>query len=275
MCILILKKRELKSSINRLLFHLAVADLLVAVFFIPPCVLRHFIDQPGGQIGDVLCMFLTAGKLGWTAASASSYLLVTVAFERYYATVHPIRSLGRKQSGWVVPFLWILAILLELPVILVTAYEVESEMCVQNFPDYTSMYTYYITWSFFNSVLPICIMVYLYARIIVHLNNRAIVPGSSRVSVSRSRNRVTKMLIAVTVIFTFCWIPQAVVCVLSPMIPGGHAIVYPLATASALLNSCVNPLVYTLHSQQFRRNLASLIFCCKRKQEEALNNSEH
>ena len=265
-CILIFKNKELKSSgINWLLFHLAIADLLVAVLFIPPCVLSHFIDQPGGRIGDVLCMFITAGTLGWAATAASSFLLVTVSFERYYATIHPFRSLGRRLSWWLVLLLWILALLLELPALLVTAYDVENQICVENFPDYTAMRTYYIIWSFCNAVLPICIMGYLYAKIIVHLNNRAIVPSSSRLSVSQSRKRVTKMLIAVTVIFIFCWIPQAVICVLSPMVPGGYATVYPVATASTLLNSCVNPLVYTLHSQQFRKNLALLIRCYKIK----------
>lgn len=34
----------MKTSINWLLFHLAVADLLVAVLFIHPCILSHFIE---------------------------------------------------------------------------------------------------------------------------------------------------------------------------------------------------------------------------------------
>ena len=57
-CVVILKKKEMKTSINWLLFHLAIADLLVAVFFIPPAVLSHFIELPNGVTGDLLCKFV-------------------------------------------------------------------------------------------------------------------------------------------------------------------------------------------------------------------------
>jgi len=50
------------------------------------------------------------------------------------------------------------------------------------------------------------------------------------------------------------------------VIPGGYATVHPVTTASALLNSCLNPLVYTLHSQQFRKNIASMVSSSKNKQ---------
>ncbi|KAJ7372590.1 hypothetical protein OS493_017861 [Desmophyllum pertusum] len=264
-CLVILKKKAMKTSINRLLFHLAIADSLVAVFFIPPCILSYFIEQPSGVIGDLLCKFITGGALGWAAAAASSFLLVAIAVERYLATLHPLLTLSRGRSSWLVPGLWILAILLGLPSLVVSAYDVESQMCVENFPDYTTTRAYYLTWSFASSVVPICIMGYLYARIISCLRNRAVVPGSSQASVSQSSTKVTKMLISVSVIFITCWTPPAVLCVLSPVIPGGYATVYLVTTACALLNSCLNPLVYSLHSQQFRKNLASLVSCWKKK----------
>ena len=266
-CVLILKKKAMKTSINWLLFHLAIADLLVAFFFIPPCILSHFFEQPSGVTGDLLCKFITGGVLGWAAASASSFLLVVIALERYSATTHPLSSLNRNRSSWLLPILWILSILLNVPSLAVSAFDAEIQICVENFPDYSTMRAYYLAWSFANSVVPICIMGYLYARIILCLRNRVLVPGSGPRVVSRSKDKVTKMLISVSVIFVMCWTPPAVLCVLSPVIPGGYATVYPITTASALLNSCLNPLVYTLHSQQFRKNLSSVVSCSKIKQD--------
>jgi len=264
-CVVILKKRAMKTSINWLLFHLAIADLLVAVFFIPPCILSHFIEQPSGVTGDLLCKFITGGVLGWAAASASSFVLVVIAFERYSATKHPLASLNRSRSSWLVPIIWILSTLVDVPSLVTSAFDEETQMCVENFPDYSTMRAYYLAWSFTNSVLPMCIMGYLYARIILCLRNRILVPGSCRRVVSRSKDKVTKMLTSVSVIFVTCWTPPAVLCVLSPVIPGGYATVYPITTASALLNSSLNPLVYALHSQQFRKNLASVVWCSKVK----------
>ena len=273
-CFVILKKKAVKtSSINWLLFHLAIADLLVAVFFIPPCILSHFIDQPSGVIGDLLCKFITGGALGWIAAVSSSFLLVVIAFERYKATLHPLEQLSRGRPLWLVPILWVLAILLDTLPIIVSAYDVNSRMCVANFQDYTTIRAYYLTWSFANSMLPICIMGYLYTRIILCLHKRVVVPGCSPNSVSQSRMKVTKMLISVSAIFITCWTPPTVLCVLSPVIPGGYATVYSVSTASALLNSCLNPLVYTLHSQQFRKNIVSAVSCWDSK-ELATHNTK-
>ena len=263
-CLVILKKKALKTSINWLLFHLAVADLLVGVFFIPPCVLSFFTEQPSGLTGDLLCKFITGGALGWAAAAASSFMLVTIAFERYNATLHPFKKLRGGRSSWFVPGLWILAIVLIIPTVVVFTFDVESQGCVPNFQDNTAAETAYkLTWSFAHTILPICIMGYLYTRIIFHLRNRPHVPCSSGRSLSQSRNKVTKMLIIVSVIFIVCFTPPAVLSLLKSVIPGGYFTVHSVATACALLNSCLNPVVYTLHSQQFRKNLLSLV-CCQR-----------
>ena len=266
-CALMLKKKNFKTSINWLLFHLAIADLLVAVFFIPPCILNPFIEQPSGVTGDLLCKFITGGSLGWVAATASSFCLVAIAFERYNATLRPFLTLRHGRSLWLVPVLWMLGLLLSIPSIVVTAYDVEGQMCVENFRDYTTLRAYYLSVSFANSVLPICIMGYLYTRIILCLRKPGLVQSTfAPRSALQSRNKVTKMLVSVSVIFITCWTPPAVLCVLSPVIPGGYATVYPITTASALLNSSLNPLVYTLHSHQFRKSLVSLVFCRDNKE---------
>ena len=264
-CIIILKKKAMKTSINWLLFHLAIADLLVAVFYTPPCILSHFIELPSGIIGDLLCKFIMGGALGWASASASSFLLVLIAFERYYATVQPLKTLSRGRSLRLVPILWILAVLLVTPKMAVFTYREESQMCMVIFADYATARAYYVIWSCSDELLPICIMGYLYARIILCLRNRSLVPVSFQKNMSQSRNKVTTMLISVSAIFVICWTPPAVLCLLSPVIPGQRVTAYKVSTACALLNSCLNPLVYTLHSQQFRKNVAALVSCCKRK----------
>ncbi len=264
-CLAILKNKALKTTINWFLFHLAIADLMVAVFFIPPCILSHFIEQPSGFIGDLLCKFITEGTLGWVAASASSFLLAVIAFERYRATLLPLEQLSRDRSSWLLPTAWIIAILLSMPSLIVPTYDVDSRGCVEQFQDYRMAQAYKYTWSIASSVLPICILGYLNTRIILCLRNRVLVPGSSANTVSHSRDKVTKMLISVSVIFIACWTPPTLLCVMSPVIPVSDSTLSYVSKASALLNSCLNPVVYTLHSQQFRRNFLSMVSCCKSK----------
>ncbi|XP_078382713.1 melatonin receptor type 1C-like [Oculina patagonica] len=259
-CLMMLKKKAMKTSINWLLFHLAIADLLVAVFFIPPCILIHVIEQPSGFVGDMLCKFITSGTLGWAAASASSFVLMVIAFERYNATLHPLEQLSRGRPSWLLPTAWIIAILLSMPCFLLWTYDDDRRECVKQYED-TMAQLYRYTWAIANSLLPVCIMGYLYTRIILCLRHRLRVPGSSLKIVSHTRNRVTKMLLFVSVIFIACWTPPTLLCVLTPVIPVSDSTLSFVSTASALLNSCLNPLVYSLHSQNFRKNLASLVSC--------------
>ena len=264
-CIVLLKKKETKTSIKWLLFHLAIADLLVAVFFIPSAVLSHFIEQPSGVTGDLLCKFVFGGALGWVAASTSSFLLVVIAFERYNATLHPLEHLSRGRSRWLVPIMWILALLLVSPLVVVATYDVENKMCFNNFRNHVTSRAFLLFWSFCNEVVPITIVGYLYTRVILRLRRVVLVPVSNPNSVSQSRHKVTKMLISVSAIFITCWTPAAVLCLLSPVVPGGRSTVIFVAKASALLNSSLNPVVYSFHSQHFRKNVASMVPCCKNK----------
>ena len=88
------------------------------------------------------------------------------AFERYYSTLYPPPRFRGGRLSWLVPILRIIAIQL-LPSLEVSVYDVESEGWVENFPDYNTVRAYKLTWSFCNSVLPMCIMGYLYSRVIL------------------------------------------------------------------------------------------------------------
>ena len=255
----------MKTQISWLLFNLAIADLLVAVFFIPPTILSHFVEQPSGVTGDLLCKFVFGGTLGWVAALMSSFLLVAIAFERYNATLHPLEQLSRSRPRWLVPIMWILALLLASPRIVVSNYDVENQVCLNNFPNQVVSRAFSLFWSFCNEFVPISIMGYLYTRIILRLRAAVLVPVSYPNSFLQSRHKVTKMLISISAIFIVCWTPAAVLCILTPLIPGGRATVYSVAKASALLNSSLDPVVYSFHCQNFRRNLASMVTCCKSK----------
>lgn len=83
---------------NCLLVNLAVADLMVAVFFSPLYIFIHMFTHPDGVSGDVLCMLLTGGSFGWVGASSSAFTLVAIATERYYTVKYPHGNKGKLTS---------------------------------------------------------------------------------------------------------------------------------------------------------------------------------
>ena len=83
---------------NYLLVNLAVADLMVAVFFAQLHVFIHTYTHPDGLTGDVLCKLLTGGALGWVGGTSSAFTLLAVATERYYAVNYPHGNKGKLTT---------------------------------------------------------------------------------------------------------------------------------------------------------------------------------
>ena len=84
---------------NYLLINLAVADIMVALFVAPRFLLSHLFRHPAGATGTLFCKLLTGGNLTWTGGAASVFTLVAIAFERYYAVMHPYCTRGKLTYG--------------------------------------------------------------------------------------------------------------------------------------------------------------------------------
>ena len=88
-----------RTPVNFLLMNLAIADMAVAVFFAPRYLFIHSITHPEGTAGLLLCKLLTSGNLAWVGAASSVVTLVSTAFERYYAVLHPHGTKGNLTEN--------------------------------------------------------------------------------------------------------------------------------------------------------------------------------
>ncbi|CAH3029532.1 unnamed protein product, partial [Porites evermanni] len=73
--------------------------MAVAVFFAPRYLFIHSITHPEGTAGLLLCKLLTSGNLAWVGAASSVVTLVSTAFERYYAVLHPHGTKGNLTEN--------------------------------------------------------------------------------------------------------------------------------------------------------------------------------
>ena len=78
--------------------NLAVADMLVGLFFTPQYVFMHLFTHPDGVTGTVLCRLLTGSNVAWVGAATSVFTLVVIAIERYSAVLDPFGKRGRLTS---------------------------------------------------------------------------------------------------------------------------------------------------------------------------------
>ena len=269
-CIIILRNKEMKTPMNYLLLNLAISDMSVGLFVAPQFIFSRAFQHPGGFSGRMLCVFITGGNLLWTGAIASAYTLVAIAFERFYAVLDPYGQKSSKVTSRkvlvIAAFVWTFALVFILPLQLTVEYVEERNYCLWSLPTVFLNKAYGIACVFVGGGIPIGIMSVLYSRVGFSLwfSNERLLTISQQ-SVFKTRKRVTKMVLIVTIIYTICWTPNLIIQLLATLSAneGFGSIAYQISVMLVTLNSSVNPVVYTLNSRQFRKSLAQL-FCCAR-----------
>ena len=272
-CIIVLKNQAMKTTMNYLLVNLAVADVLVAFSLVPQYVLNLAFDHPPGEAGDYLCRLLTGGGWLWFGDKVSLYILVVIAFERYFVVVHPFTGRERLSGTTlrvVLILCWTLNLLLNIPNFTTPTYEPNPEFhCPQRWSHPTLAKVYTVLCYFIFGAIPLATIVYLYTRVVYFLWDRDFTPmSSSHYSNDRNRKKITKMVIIVTFLFGVLRAPNLVTYMLSQFDPDTYTFgstSYIASVALVALNSTFNPFVYSLHSTNFRRHLIGMFHCTATK----------
>lgn len=93
----------------------------------------------------------------------------------------------------------------------------------------------------------------------------------SQMAFIRSKKRITTMVLVVSVIYVICWVPTLMIYFLANVLPSEsmYSVLHKITIVLATFNSSINPVVYSLRSQQFRQNLYRLVWCDKKKPTSA------
>ena len=262
----VLLNKSMKTPINYLLVNLAVADLIVAIFSSVQFVITPAIQHPDGITGTVLCKFVTGGNPAWIGAIASIFSLITLAIERYCAVIHPhsIRlKLTKCKILILIVLCWFLSVVFTIPGFWAMIYRVDIKRCGHSWKKTIYAETYTIGWAIVAGIIPIGIMGGLYSRVVYRLwFAKDTTTEASQKALLRYRRRATKMVIAVTVIYVFCWVPELSIYFLG--FTGAISLTqvhHGIASVLIVFNSSINPVVYSLQSSHFRRHLTDLVYC--------------
>uniref|UniRef100_A0A8C7E8W3 Sphingosine-1-phosphate receptor 4 n=1 Tax=Nothoprocta perdicaria TaxID=30464 RepID=A0A8C7E8W3_NOTPE len=217
--------------------------------------------------------FLREGVL-FVALAASTFSLLVTAIERYSAMVRPIAeseaSKTRRLRGLIVSC-WLLALLLGLLPLLGWNCLCDFGACSLLLPLYSKSYI------LFSVVL---LSIILLGIVGLYISIYQLVQASSRQSSSRhGRRRSLRLLKTVLMIlgaFIVCWSPLfALLLVDASCEPRacGHLHSLDWTLALAMVNSAVNPVIYSLRSAEVRRALRDLL-CGGRAAGAAASSSE-
>ena len=126
--------------------------------------------------------------------------------------------------------------------------------------------------------IPLILMTVLYSKTVTALWGRSTLDATAQ-AVIKSRKRVTKIAITVTVLHVLCWLPDVTSYLLVYHVPGlveYGSILYHACVIPVGIGTCLNPIVYALQSRLFRIQMRKMIGCgslpsflklstCKRK----------
>ncbi|KFQ21143.1 Galanin receptor type 2, partial [Merops nubicus] len=252
------------NTTNLFILNLAVADLCFIVCCVPFQATIYTLD--GWLFGAFACK--AVHFLIYLTMYASSFTLAAVSVDRYLAIRYPLKSRDLRTSrnaALAIVAIWSLSLLFAGPYL--SYYHIVHyhavPICVPIWEDQRRKILDILTFVF-GYLLPVTVVSLAYARTIKFLWTS--VDPIERISESRkAKRKVTKMIVAVAILFCLCWLPHhlVILCFWFGHFPFNRA-TYACRLASHCLsyaNSCLNPIVYALISKHFRKRFKQVFTC--------------
>ncbi|XP_009900880.2 galanin receptor type 3 [Dryobates pubescens] len=249
---------------NLFIFNLAMADLCFIICCVPFQATIYTLD--GWLFGAFACK--AVHFLIYLTMYASSFTLAAVSVDRYLAIRYPLKSRDLRTSrnaGVAIVAIWSLSLLFAGPYL--SYYQIVHyhgvPICVPIWEDQRRKVLDVLTFVF-GYLLPVSVVSLAYARTIKFLWT-SVDPIERILESRKAKCKVTKMIVAVAILFCLCWLPHHVVilCFWFGRFPFNRA-TYACRLASHCLsyaNSCLNPIVYALISKHFRKRFKQVFTC--------------
>ena len=278
------KRRIRKVAFNFFIISMATADILDALVAIPLTVKGLFVSYRwiGGLLGHITCKVFQF--LNVLSLHASIFTLTAISVERYVAVVHVLREpLSAKKVKIVIALLWLFsAATVTTYLYKYKVYKLNNGMwyCTgiwDSDPQENQAIIkveLLIKFLLFYS-LPLLTMAILYSLVIWVLKKRqAFGENMTRIRIQRQNKTVVKMLVTVVVIFAFSWLPLNVITLMLPFYYD-KLLCAPFALITwmfwpAHANSAINPCIYLVFNENFRKGLRELLARCLRRKAKGI-----
>ena len=268
--VIISKCKKLRSVNTCLISHLAWSDLFFALTTFMEVILVYY-NIPYSSFQFV------------ANALVSSYFLAALAVERYYAILKPfvhMKRANKSLSRKVIIAVWIVVGILSAPGFIIesmmnsyAAYRQGNNVTVNTTTDtldlLETMNTVYIfVLLACGLILPGAVMIFCYSRVIYHVWFNAEENKTTNAALFKSRRKLTKLFIIVTITFIVTWTPTFGRPIVKQFANKESTNNYQLVSMFlALIGSAANPVIYSFRCPRFRQEAVKMLSCCgcKRK----------
>ncbi|TRY82027.1 hypothetical protein DNTS_006673 [Danionella cerebrum] len=259
------KQERRVSKINFFILNLAVTDFqfVLTLPFWAVDTARDF----SWPFGDAMCKIILSVTV--MNMYASVFFLTAMSVTRYWSVASALKDRSRPSFcsvRWVSAVLWSLATAATAPTSIFSAVTnvAGEKLCLLRFPDGQHwLAVYHLQKILMAFVVPMAIVSISYVLLLRLIRQRSMKNNSRRTT------RVTKSVTIVVLSFFLCWMPNHAITLWGVLVKFNlvywdksyyivHTYVFPATVCLAHANSCLNPLIYCLMRQEFRKKLKEL-----------------
>ncbi|XP_064619083.1 adipokinetic hormone/corazonin-related peptide receptor variant I-like isoform X2 [Lineus longissimus] len=302
------RSRHRKSRVNMFIMHLCIADLLTTFVMMPLETAWHITVE--WKASDAACRILMFFRA--FGFYLSSFVLIAISLDRYFAIAHPmsIMDAGRRAKIMLI-FAWLCSTIASIPQSIIfhlVAHPVHKgyNQCA-TFGFYPTP-AHELAYQLFNViaiyVVPLLVIVISYTLILCEMSKRyrqgrdemdlptyttqngrrhSKLRRSCLGHIERARVRTLKMTIVIVLVFILCWTPYYFILAwywidkvsaqnIDRKVQRGLFLF-------AVSNSCMNPIIYGMFTNNFIRDFRRCCWCArvrmrKSSSEERLQGSQ-
>ena len=277
-CLVMLRYRSIfNSTTNKLIIHQSVVDFLGSLLFLLGVVIPPPSQVPDNILGSMYCKLWWSEWLQYSVFIVSTYNLVAISVERYFATCQPVRHRNMFSSHrlmMVVALDWISICFLHSYLIFIS-HNIDG-VCEVIWPSPTiqAVVGVVIVESTII-VIPLAIIIYSYIKIILALykRSRARVGDNNqdaRNMLTRANKNVTLTLFVVAIFFAICWTPISTSYMLYNL-GLNETFVSPTLNAIVVLNICINPFIYCFTYERFQKQVKKMVCGGRRRNDNRVD----
>lgn len=260
-------KTNKRSVYDLFILNLGIADLSFIVFFMPLYIYEHL-----SSIYKTLFYCRLVQPLLTIFYFLSIFTIGSMAIHRCRLITNPYKRKMRKRGAYLwIAAIWISSFIIVLPLSIVA--KAEDGYCVENWPSMDHRKAYTLALFLLQFLLPLLTIAAAYLRIGVYLW-RSAAPQSSLSAAKKNRAQkrrkeniqVIKTLALIVILFAICLLPGQIAWL---MLDFGDKqdehivdVIFIFSDILDCLHACVNPIVYGLLTEQFRRQYIRYFSYC-------------
>ncbi len=269
-CLVMLRYRSVfNSTTNKLIIHQSVVDFLGSFVFLLHLLLvwSPSSEVPVNTFGSLYCKLWWSMWPPYSTLTVSTYNLVAISIERYFATCQPVKHqtcnmYSNRLVKMVVVAAWMGGWFSQSYLLLIV-HNIEG-VCKVIWPSHTVQVV--VGLFIIHSIvvfIPLGVIIFSYAKIILELRKRSRARAGdnnqdARNMLTRANINVIKTLLVVAIFFVICWTPSAVNNALYNLgLMTNFAV--PILDAIVVLNLCINPFIYCFTYERFQKQVKEML----------------